>query len=107
MYFMDAKLTLKLNKETIRKAKKYAKENEVKFRGKNAAVTRASARTAFSVMEYDNSKMAVWEPLTQLQRKILPVPGCVLVPGRQATSPRWRRLPSVVHVRPAGSGPID
>ena len=27
MYFMDAKLTLKLNKETIRKAKKYAKEN--------------------------------------------------------------------------------
>jgi nucleoside-diphosphate-sugar epimerase len=28
-----------------------------KFRGKNAAVTRASARTAFSVMEYDNSKI--------------------------------------------------
>lgn len=26
---MDAKLTLKLNKETIRKAKKYAKENNI------------------------------------------------------------------------------
>jgi hypothetical protein len=28
-----------------------------KFRGKAAAVTRASARTAFNVMEYDNSKV--------------------------------------------------
>lgn len=28
-----------------------------KFKGKNAAVTRASARTAFNVMEYDNSKV--------------------------------------------------
>lgn len=28
-----------------------------KFRGKNAAVTRASARTAFNVMQYDNTKV--------------------------------------------------